>query len=122
MTCLLHLCHRYDGLDWDTDILQSAIETEIAEEAETSIHTIRVALDAELAGRELVIPEFVPIKEPPLPERRGNGDGNTVTSEVLDDNEEDETGLNQTGEAPEDPVQTLSSVTGSSRRPHGRCF
>ena len=48
------LCRRYDGLDWDTDLLQVAIETEIAEEAEISIQTIRVVLDAELAGRELV--------------------------------------------------------------------
>ncbi len=62
------LCRRYDGLDWDTDVLQGAIETEIAEEAEISIQTIRVALDAEIKGREVVIPEFVPIKEPPQPE------------------------------------------------------
>ena len=101
------LCHRYDGLDWVTDVLQSAIENEIAEEAETSIHTIRVALDAELKGREIVIPEFVPIKEPPQPERRGDGECNPVTSEVLDDNGEGETGLSQTGEAPEDTLQTL---------------
>ncbi len=64
------LCRRYDGWSWDTDLLQGALETEIAEEAETSIHTIRVALQAEMSGRELVIPEFVPIKEPPQPERR----------------------------------------------------
>ena len=69
------LCRRYDGVAWDTDALQGAIETEIAEDAETSIHTIRVALDAELKGRELVIPAFVPIKEPPQPEKRSDGDG-----------------------------------------------
>jgi hypothetical protein len=67
-----------------------------------------VELDAEIAGRELVIPEFVPIKEPPQPERRGNGDGDSATSEGLDRNEEDETGLNQTGEAPVDSVETLT--------------
>ncbi len=59
------LCRRYDGPEWDTDLLQVAIETEIAEEAETSVHTIRVALETEMKGREVVIPEFVPIKEPP---------------------------------------------------------
>ena len=67
-TVFAALCRRYDGLDWDTDVLQSAIETEIAEEAEISIQTIRVALDSELAGRDVVIPEFVPLKEPPQPE------------------------------------------------------
>ena len=118
-TVFAALCRRYDGPDWNTDILQGAIETEIAEEAETSIHTIRVALDAELKGREIVIPEFAPIKEPPLPERRGDGDGAPVTSEVPDDNEEGENGLNQAGESPEDPVRNTDSITGSSGRPHG---
>jgi ParB family protein of integrating conjugative element (PFGI_1 class) len=94
------LCRRYDGLDWDTDLLQVAIETEIAEEAEISIQTIRVALDAEIKGRELVIPEFVPIKEPPQPEKQGNGDGDPVALEGLDDNEEGESDVNQAGEAP----------------------
>ena len=112
------LCRRYDGLDWDTDVLQGAIETEIAEEAETSIHTIRVTLDAELAGRELVIPEFIPIKEPPSPERRGNNDGDPVTPEGLDDHEEGEAGLSLTGEAPtgqtEAPIQPRDQPDGAT--------
>ena len=98
------LCHRYDGLDWDTGVLQSAIETEIAEEAEISIQTIRVALDAEIKGRELVIPAFVPIKEPPQPERKGNGDGDPVTLEGLDDHDEGESEVNLAGEAPVYPA------------------
>ncbi|MGB5180104.1 MAG: ParB family protein, partial [Gammaproteobacteria bacterium] len=98
------LCRRYDGLDWDTDVLQSAIETEIAEEAEISIQTIRVALDAEIKGRELVIPAFVPIKEPPQPEKRGNGDGDPVTIEGLDGNEEGEPGMTEASEAPAYPA------------------
>ena len=52
------LCRRYDGLDWDTDVLRGALETEIAEASDVSIHTVRVMLDAELAGREWVIPEI----------------------------------------------------------------
>ncbi len=52
------LCRRYDAMDWDTGLLHSAIETEIAEQAEVSIQTVRVELDAQLAGRELNIPEF----------------------------------------------------------------
>lgn len=52
------LCRRYDAPEWDTGLLQGAIETEIAEQAEISIQTIRVELHAQLAGRELNIPEF----------------------------------------------------------------
>jgi ParB family protein of integrating conjugative element (PFGI_1 class) len=97
------LCRRYDGLDWDTDLLQVAIETEIAEEAETSIHTIRVALDAEMAGREVVVPEFVPIKEPPTPIRRSDSEGNAVVSEGTDDH--GETGLNPAVGVPVVPTE-----------------
>ncbi len=53
------LCRRYDAPEWDTGLLHGAIETEIAEQAEVSIQTVRVELDAQLAGRELNIPEFV---------------------------------------------------------------
>lgn len=52
------LCKRYDDPDWDTDLLRSAIETEIAEQADISVHTLRVELDAQIDGRALIIPEF----------------------------------------------------------------
>lgn len=52
------LSQRYDTPDWDIGLLQGAIETEISEQAEVSIQTIRVELDAQIAGRELTIPEF----------------------------------------------------------------
>jgi ParB family protein of integrating conjugative element (PFGI_1 class) len=67
---LMALCRRYDGPDWDTDSLQRALETEIAEATETSIHTLRVALDAELDGRKLVIPE---VESEPVTERSWTG-------------------------------------------------
>jgi ParB family protein of integrating conjugative element (PFGI_1 class) len=51
------LCKRYDSPDWDTDVLRSAFESEIAAALDVSIHTVRVMLDAEMDGRELVIPE-----------------------------------------------------------------
>jgi ParB family protein of integrating conjugative element (PFGI_1 class) len=108
------LCRRYDGPDWDTDVLQGAIETEIAEEAETSLHTIRVEFDARIAGRELVIPEFIPIKEPPQPERRPNGDVDPATSAGLDDNEVGEVPVGQVEvptqlqDDPDDPVADVS--------------
>ena len=92
------LCRRYDGPDWDTDVLQGAIETEIAEEAETSIHTVRVALDAEIDGRELSIPDFVPIKEPPKPEKRDGTDENSVITDDLNDHEDNVQGLDSGSE------------------------
>ena len=52
------LCRRYDGPDWDTDVLRSALESEIAGVLDISIHTVRMMFDAELAGRELMIPAF----------------------------------------------------------------
>ncbi len=52
------LCRRYDAPEWDTGLLHDAIETEIAEQVEVSIQTVRVELDAQLAGRELNIPEL----------------------------------------------------------------
>ncbi len=71
------LCRRYDGPDWDTRILQAALETEIAQEAERSIHAMRTALDAELEGREVTFPEPEPepSPEPPAGARRDPGPG-----------------------------------------------
>ena len=94
------LCQRYDGPEWDTDVLQGAIETEIAEEAETSIHTIRVELDAAIDGRELSIPEFVPIKEPPKPEERDGIDDNLGTTDDLNEQKGGDTDSEPGGETP----------------------
>ncbi|MEW8290649.1 MAG: ParB family protein [Candidatus Thiodiazotropha endolucinida] len=58
------LCKRYDSPDWDTDVLRSALESEIAAALDVSIHTVRVMLDAEMAGRELVIPDAEVEPEP----------------------------------------------------------
>jgi len=90
------LCRRYDGPEWNTDLLQSAIETEIAEEAETSVHTIRMEIDAELKGRAVAIPEFVPIKEPPVPLKRNDSEVSTATSEEFDEDDKDDSGLSPT--------------------------
>ncbi len=100
------LCCRYDGPEWDTDLLQGAIETEIAEAAEVSVHTIRVALDAALDGREISIPEFAPIKEPPAPSRHAE---NPLTPPRSESDDEDEalttaTGFSRQTDAHADPV------------------
>ena len=106
------LCRRYDGPDWDTDILQGAIETEIAEEAETSIQTIRVALDAEIQGREVVIPEFVPIKEPPKPEPRDNAAENPDSARASEAHEVEESPFGQTTDPLETPVDQRHNRSG----------
>lgn len=66
------LCRRYDAPEWDNTVLQSALETEIAEASDSNLQTIRAAFDAALNKQEVVIPAFVPIKAPPEPgkERR----------------------------------------------------
>jgi ParB family protein of integrating conjugative element (PFGI_1 class) len=50
------LCRRYDDPDWDTGLLRDALETEIAEQADLSVHLVRVELDARIEGRALTIP------------------------------------------------------------------
>ncbi len=53
------LCRRYDGVDWQFDLLRQGIEVEIAEAADASIQVIRMEFDCRLSGRELDIPDFV---------------------------------------------------------------
>ncbi len=89
-TVFVALCSRYDGPDWNTDLLREALETEIAEAAEVSIQTIRVVLDAELVGRELVIPEIEPepeAEEPPPVDNRKPGVANRSASNDIDERE-----------------------------------
>ena len=45
------LCRRYDGPEWDMANLRRALEAEIAERADTSIHTVSMALEGYLLGR-----------------------------------------------------------------------
>lgn len=50
------LCQRYDDPDWDTELLRNALESEIAEQADVSVHLIRVELDAQIEGRPVTVP------------------------------------------------------------------
>jgi hypothetical protein len=45
------LCRRYDSPGWVTDVLQAALETEIAEAEEVDLALVRLELDAQLTGR-----------------------------------------------------------------------
>lgn len=44
------LCRRYDDPDWDINNLRRALEAEVAERADISIHAISIALDSHLLG------------------------------------------------------------------------
>ena len=44
------LCARYDGPDWDLLSLRQALEAEIADRLNQTVHAIRLALDTRLAG------------------------------------------------------------------------
>ncbi|MCP4996728.1 MAG: chromosome partitioning protein ParB [Gammaproteobacteria bacterium] len=52
------LCRRYDASEWDIGLLRDAIEKEIAEQSEASLQVVRVEIQAQLAGRELIVPEL----------------------------------------------------------------
>ena len=45
------LFHRYDGLEWDVGSFCRALEGEIAERADVSVHVVSAELNARLAGR-----------------------------------------------------------------------
>jgi len=115
------LCRRYDGPDWDTDLLREALETEMAEAAEVSIHTIRVVLDAELAGRELVIPEVEPETEPtsetPQVDNRKHGTVDSEDAEKIEDHENpDIDGTGHDGDL-SDLSEQPDALAGSDRQP-----
>ena len=97
------LCHRYDGSDWNTDLLRGALEAEIADEGDTSIHTVRVAFDAELFGRELVVPEPEPepVNETAQHEHHDNQVAAPVVSELQNDHKDAETIKKSHSEEPE---------------------
>lgn len=50
------LCRRYDTPDWDLDHLRRALEVEIAERAEISIHAVSLEFDTRLSGRGTAAP------------------------------------------------------------------
>ena len=118
-----HLCRRYDAPDWDTDSLQGAIETEIAEEAEVGIHSVRVALDAVLHGREAALPEVGPDPEPvpmPDPDPGSLPDGHDgaeavsgATTENLLDASTDDTPEDATDATADDTTDATTSLADS---------
>lgn len=50
------LCRRYDTPDWDIACLRRALEAEIAERADISIHAVSIEIDARLSGRGVDAP------------------------------------------------------------------
>ena len=61
------LCQRYDSPEWNLQLLRTALENELAEAADVSLHSIRIRLDDLLSGRgvsEVVLEPLMPIPEP----------------------------------------------------------
>lgn len=75
------LCERYDGPEWDLELLRNAIEIEIAEELELSIQAIRVELDAQLLGREIETPVLENDHDSDTPEERASS-SNAITAKA----------------------------------------
>lgn len=50
------LCRRYDTADWDIANLRRALEAEIAERADISIHAVSLEIDARMSGRQVDAP------------------------------------------------------------------
>ena len=51
------LCRRYDTPDWDIADLRRALEAEIAERADLSLHAVSLEIDARLSGHVINPPE-----------------------------------------------------------------
>ena len=98
------LCQRYDGPEWDFLSLRQAFEAEIAERLNQSIHAVRLALDARLAGVvETALPsrdendEWWPEPAEPKPRLRSERVEQIALQPVpSDDNREDHTGPTET--------------------------
>ncbi len=65
------LCRRYDTADWDIATLRRALEAEIAERADLSIHAVSLEIDTRMSGRQV---------DPPT--RRATSDGGEPSEEV----------------------------------------
>jgi len=117
-TVFAALCERYDGPEWDLELLRNAIEIEIAEELEVSIQAIRVELDAQLLGREIETPSFQNDHDADIPEERAPScDAITAKARSVaedktpGDSRGNNTGTVSNGEAP--PKQRPSLVIAS---------
>ncbi len=61
------LCQRYDSPDWNLQLLRNALENELAEAADVSLHSIRLRLDDLLSGRgysQVVVEPLVSVPDP----------------------------------------------------------
>ena len=122
------LCQRYDAPDWDNDILQAALETEIADTSDANLQTIRAAFDAVLNKQDVVIPDFVPIKSPPEPgtNRRSinnsSDEGDSVGDHDISDVDDVAMGIDATPIRPsngrhESKVDDSNSTTDVEKKP-----
>jgi hypothetical protein len=108
---LTALCHRFDRSDWNTDLLREALENEMAETAEISIHSIRVMLDAAMAGREVVIPEPEPESEIESPQRETDKPYRTDESETAGADDPNSDQLSESlGTSPSEQTDSVAAL------------
>ena len=68
------LCQRYDSPDWNLELLRTALENEVAEATDTSLHSVRLQLDALLSGSgytEVVLEPLATAQEPEVTQPDG---------------------------------------------------
>ncbi|MAD65328.1 MAG: chromosome partitioning protein ParB [Haliea sp.] len=68
------LCQRYDSSDWNLELLRTALENEVAEATDTSLHSVRLQLDALLSGSgytEVVLEPLATAQEPEVTQPDG---------------------------------------------------
>ena len=100
------LCRRYDTPDWDIADLRRALEAEIAERADLSLHAVSLEIDARLSGR--VVEAMV---------KPGDAGGDTATDEAEPDLGVDQA-LSTPTHAPETaPAQARQAGTSAATSP-----
>jgi len=68
------LCQRYDSPDWNLQLLRSALEHEVAEAADASLHGIRLQLDELLSGHRNTGVDPQPLETSRVPDAASKSD------------------------------------------------
>lgn len=108
------LCHRYDTADWDIANLRRALEAEIAERADISIHAVSLEIDARLSGRQIEPPS----KPMPFDDREP---GSEASQRDSTDSKTPSPTLRETESAPprNRPSPTMTAPSASVHAPGG---
>ena len=106
------LCQRYDSPDWNLELLRTALENEVAEATDTSLHSVRLQLDALLSGSgytEVVLEPLPTVPEPEALEPGGvkEPSNSTQPERRVDIPPTDPAPVRGTVPVPENPMASL---------------